>query len=57
MTHIVLLSNSMVKKQAFFTSDFGKITQHIKCINAKTDTPQPIGEKNGYLVAGQRINN
>jgi len=57
MTTIVLLSNSMVKKQAFFTSNFGKITQHIKCINAKTDTPQPIGEKNGYLVACQRINN
>ena len=57
MTTIVLLSNSMVKKQAFFTSNFGKITQHIKCINAKTDTPQPIGNKNGYLVACQRINN
>lgn len=57
MTIIVLLSNSMVKKQAFFTSNFGKITQHIKCINAKTDTPQPIGDKNGYLVACQRINN
>lgn len=57
MTTIVLLSNSMVKKQAFFTSNFRKIAQQIKCINAKTDTPQPIGDQNGYLVACQRINN
>jgi adenine phosphoribosyltransferase len=57
MTHIVLLSNSMVKKQAFFKSYFGTITSHLKCINATTDTPQPIGNKNGYKVALQRINN
>lgn len=57
MTHIVLLSNSMVKKQAFFKSYFGTITSHLKCISATTDTPQPIGNKNGYLVACQRIDN
>ena len=57
MTHIVLLSNSMVKKQAFFKSYFGTITSHLKCISATTDTPQPIGNKNGYKVACQRIDN
>jgi len=57
MTHIVLLSNSMVKKQAFFKSYFGTITSHLKCMNATTDTPQPIGNKNGYRVACQRIDN
>ena len=57
MTHIVLLSNSMVKKQAFFKSYFGTITNHLKCMNATTDTPQPIGNKNGYKVACQRIDN
>lgn len=57
MTNIVLLSNSMVKKQAFFKSYFGTITSHLKCINATTDTPQPIGNKNGYKVACQRIDN
>ena len=57
MTHIVLLSNSMVKKQAFFKSYFGTITSHLKCMNATTNTPQPIGNKNGYKVACQRIDN
>jgi len=57
MTNIVLLSNSMVKKQAFFKSYFGTITCHLKCMNATTDTPQPIGNKNGYKVACQRIDN
>ncbi len=57
MTNIILLSNSMVKKQAFFKSYFGTITSHLKCISATTDTPQPIGNKNGYKVACQRIDN
>lgn len=57
MTFIVLLSNSIIKKQAFFKSQFGTITNHLKCINAITDTPQPIGNKNGYKVACQRIDN
>jgi adenine/guanine phosphoribosyltransferase-like PRPP-binding protein len=57
MTTCVLLSNSMVKKQAFFQSDFGTITDHLKCINAMTDTPQPIGNMNAFNVANQRINN
>lgn len=57
MTHIVLLSNSIVKKEAFFKSYFGTITNHLKCINATTDTPQPIGNTNGYKVACQRIDN
>jgi adenine phosphoribosyltransferase len=47
----------MVKKQAFFKSYFGTITSHLKCMNATTDTPQPIGNKNGYKVACQRIDN
>lgn len=57
MTTCVLLSNSMVKKQAFFQSDFGTITDHLKCINVTTDTPQPIGHFNAYKVATQRIDN
>lgn len=57
MTHITILSNSIIKKQALSKSQFGSITSHFKCVNAMTDTPQPIGNKNGYTVACQRIDN
>lgn len=57
MINFVLLSNSLIKKKAFFESYFGTVTSCLKCVNIPTDTLQPISEAHGYTVACQRIKN